>query len=834
MNDLITLLTFSATGPGCDLLRIARTLLDVLPAVLHIDFVYVRLIDPNGGQPLELARVAQSIDQTMQPQEIGQALDQLLGDAASNWPTHTRMRIGAAELFAAPARLGLQGEIGVIIAGSHSSLFPTQTDRLLLNVATNQITIALQEARLLSEQKSLARELDERIVQRMSELAAANETSAQEVEERQRTEEVVRESEQYLRLIADSIPGLIATLTPRGKVEFVNRQILDYFGRTLEELKDWETSDTIHSEDLPRVVQLFSQSVVSGDPFVFEARARRSDGVYRWFQFRGLPLQDPRGDIVRWYNLLIDIDERRRAEEALAASGRKLKLIIDTIPILAWSARPDGSAEFFNQHFLDYVGFSAELAQDWGWTVALHPDDLNGLVGTWQVILALGKPGETEARLRRFDGVYRWFLFRTNPLCDESGNILNWYGTNTDINDRKRAEEELRRSEAFLAEGQRLSRTGSFSWRSDPDEITFSDELYRIFEFEKDLPITLEQIGARVHPEDLPLLAEKIQRARAGTDDHDYEIRLQMPHGRVKYLRTAMRGARYRDGRQECLGSVQDITEHRLSEEALGRLRSELARVSRVTSLGAMTASIAHEVNQPLAGIITNASTCLRMLAADPPNVHGARETARRTIRDGNRAADVITRLRALFSKKAITFEPVDLNEAAREVIALSWVDLQRSRVVLRTEFANELPLVGGDRVQLQQVIMNLLRNAADAMSGVDDRPRQLVIRTETDEDDHVQITVQDAGVGFSSQGTEQLFEAFYTTKSNGMGIGLSVSRFIIENHGGRLWAAPNDGPGASFSLSIPKYSRDEALVKDVDTARTNVTNSAHGEVGSA
>ena len=227
--------------------------------------------------------------------------------------------------------------------------------------------------------------------------------------------------------------------------------------------------------------------------------------------------------------------------------------------------------------------------------------------------------------------------------------------------------------------------------------------------------------------------------------------------------------------------------------------------MARVTSLGALTASIAHEVNQPLSGIITNASTCLRMLAADPPNVDGARETARRTIRDGNRASDVITRLRALFSKKDATTESVDLNEATREVIALSLSELQRNRVILRAELADDLPPVTGDRVQLQQVILNLLLNASDAMSGVDDRPRQLVIRTERDEGDRVRLTVQDAGVGFDPQAVDRLFEAFYTTKSDGMGIGLSVSRSIIESHHGRLWATPNDGPGATFSFSIPR-----------------------------
>ena len=227
--------------------------------------------------------------------------------------------------------------------------------------------------------------------------------------------------------------------------------------------------------------------------------------------------------------------------------------------------------------------------------------------------------------------------------------------------------------------------------------------------------------------------------------------------------------------------------------------------MARVATLSTLTASIAHEVNQPLSGIITNAGTCLRMLDANPPNVDGARETARRTIRDGNRASEVVTRLRALFSKKEFTLEPLDLNEATREVMALSFSELQRNRVIVQSELADDLPSITGDRVQLQQVILNLLRNASDAMVGVHDRPRQLLIRTEREDGDRVRVTVRDAGVGFDRQSMDNLFEAFYTTKSDGMGIGLSVSRSIVERHHGRLWAEPNDGPGATFSFSIPR-----------------------------
>ena len=320
-----------------------------------------------------------------------------------------------------------------------------------------------------------------------------------------------------------------------------------------------------------------------------------------------------------------------------------------------------------------------------------------------------------------------------------------------DISKRKQAEQALRRSEAFLAEGQHLGQIGSFSWRVATDEITWSAELYRIYELEIGVPVTLELIRSRVHPEDVSLI-EKMTMVDQAREGHDFEwqYRLLMPDHSIKYMHAVAHATRDQDGQLEYIASVQDVTARRLAEEARDKARSELAHVARVMSLGTLTASIAHELNQPLSGIVTNASTCMRMLAADPPNVDGARETARRTIRDGNRASEVVTRLRALFTKKDATTESVDLNDAARVVIALSSSGLQRNQVILRHEFADDLPAVTGDRVQLQQVILNLLRNASEAMSTVDDRPRELLIRTERDEGDRVRLSVKDAGVGFN------------------------------------------------------------------------------------
>lgn len=821
-----------------------------------------------------------------------------------------------------------------------------------------------------------------------------------DIDERKRAEEALLESEREARLIVDSIPGGIEVLSPTGAVEAVNEHVARYFGKTAEELKRTGLNGLIHPEDLQDVLNTAKHSTATGHPFEAEMRFLGAHGQYRWFHVRGLPLRDANGRIARWYALHIDVDDRKRVEQALRESERNSKLAIDTIPALAWSARPDGSAEFFSQHYLDYVGLSAEQAQGWGWTMAVHPDDLSGLAATWQAIMASGERGEAEARLRRFDGEYRWLLFRASPLRNESGSIVKWYGVNTDIDDRKRAETNLarekhllemiasgspvrdvlgalckmveeagpgcycdvhpvdwsgpsieysvahslpasytdpiaglslsgeslpcaiavrqkvqvvaedidtdprwrgssvrthvlehglrsvwstpiyakdgsvlgtlclyqrqpaspspqhqsliahathlasiaiersrteaalRRSEAFLAEGQHLARMGNFSWRVATGEITWSEQLYRIFEFDSGGLVTLDLIASRVHPEDMPLLADMVERATRGESDFEYQHRIVLPDHSIKHLHLIAHRSRDDPGQMEYIGAVLDISQRRLAEEALSKARSELAHVSRATSLGAMTASIAHEVNQPLSGIITNASTCLRMLAADPPNIEVARETARRTIRDGNRAADVIARLRALFSKRAASIEPVDLNEAAREVIALAWSDLQRSRVVLRTELADRLPLVAGDRVQLQQVLMNLLRNAADAMSSVDDRPRLLVIRTEPDAADHVRLAVQDAGTGFAPHRTEQIFEPFFTTKRDGMGIGLSVSRSIIEGHNGRLWAQANDGPGVTFSFSIPYYSGDEKPLHGGGAVHAPVARNAQSSAG--
>jgi len=756
-----------------------------------------------------------------------------------------------------------------------------------------------------------------------------------EIEDRKRWEQILRARELSWKQIVDNIPGLVATTGAMGEVEFLNRQTLEYFGRTNDELKDWALIDAVHPDDLPRVIELRKKSIETGQIYEVEHRCRRADGVYRWFQVRGLPVRDAENKVTAWYLLLTDIEDRKKAEEALQSSQRHLSLMIDAIPGMIHTARPDGSLDYFNRRWLEYVGCSLSDVEGWKWTSLIHPDDLEGIVEKWRACVASGENFEYETRVRRGDGEYRWMLHRKVPLRDEHGNIVRWYGANLDIEDRKRAEEALRQSEerarlmvdsidgqimtatpagevefvnqqvldyfgksleelkdwrtnnaihpddfpralalwvhsvetgepyqfderlrradgayrwfrvrgrcvadaqghivrwyvlltdidegkraeeqveqAYLrlTEAQRLSKTGSFITDLVADEHNWSEETFRIFDFDPSTKVTVQRIRDVIHTEDLPSFDAMIARAMTGVDV-DFVFRIVTLRGALKHIR-GMARIMLQD-RPLFIGALQDITESKVAEQALDRARSELAHVARVTTLNALTASIAHEINQPLASLVTNASICLRRLNADPPNVEGARETVQRTIRDANRASDVITRLRALFSKKEFTLETLDLNEITTEVITLSLGDLQRNRVILRSELAEDLPSVIGDRVQMQQVILNLLRNASDAMVGVEDRPRQLLVRTLGEGDDRVRLSVQDAGCGVNPQDFERLFEAFYTTKSGGMGIGLSLSRSIIERHQGRLWAEPNDGPGTTFSFSIP---RDPNSAKD-------------------
>src|ERR1700687_813455 len=370
--------------------------------------------------------------------------------------------------------------------------------------------------------------------------------------------------------------------------------------------------------------------------------------------------------------------------------------------------------------------------------------------------------------------------------------------------------EELRRSQAYLAEAQRLTRTGSWAWNVvTRQSVYWSQENYRLFGFdpEGDIPSD-EAFYHRVHPEDRDRVRREVFLERPEEGSHfDVVFRIVLPGGEIKYIRSTGHPVRNLSGDLfEYVGTSIDVTERKRVEEALEALsqaQADLSRVSRVTTMAELTASLAHEVNQPIAAAVTNANTCLRWLTRDHPDVEEARAAASRIVKDATRAANIISRVRLLFKKGAAQRELVDVNEVVREMIVLLRGEATRHNILVRTELAAELPEVMGDRVQLQQVLMNLMINGIDAMKDVQ-WARELAVKSQTAENEKVLVSVSDTGVGLPPQQADQVFNAFFTTKAHGTGMGLRISRTIVESHGGRLWAADNSPRGAGFYFTLP------------------------------
>jgi len=397
-----------------------------------------------------------------------------------------------------------------------------------------------------------------------------------DIEARKRAEETLRSNEQKLRLIVDSIPGMVCTMSTAGEVQLLNRQVLEYFGKTTEELKNWATSDAVHPDDLPRVIEAWRRSIETGQPYVLEVRQRRADGVYRWFQSRALPARDTEGHITDWYMVLTDIDDRKRAEDALRTSERDFRQIVDTVPGFVWTMTASGEVELVNQQMLGYFGKTPEELKEWA--LFLHPDDRSRVMAHWRSTTESGQAYEVEHRLRRADGAYRWFQARGLPQRDAQGRVIRWYNLLTDIDERKKTEEELRRSRAYLTEAQRLSRTGSFGCRLSTGEMFWSEETFRIYGYDQSTGPALERVLQRVHPEDRVLVQERIDQAyRDGKDCH-VECRLLLPDDSVKHVSIVAHASKTESGIIEFIGAVMDVTAQRQARAELEKAFEEIAK----------------------------------------------------------------------------------------------------------------------------------------------------------------------------------------------------------------------------------------------------------------
>jgi len=503
-----------------------------------------------------------------------------------------------------------------------------------------------------------------------------------DITEAKRAEEKIRLSERELRTLVEAIPAYVGTALPDGSVDFMSQSWLDYTGLSREQNMGWGWAGVIHPEDFDRVVANWRAALASGAPVGDELRCRRADGTYHWFLYRGLPLRDDGGDVVKWYGTLTNIDALKETESALQTREHELLGIIDTIPSMLWSTSPTGESTHLSQRFREYWGVRFEEIANRGWVNLIHPDDREDTTKAFFRAIETGESFNAIQRLRRADGEYRWHHSMGEPLRDPDGKIIQWYGLSIDIDERKRAEDRLR----------------------------------------------------------------------------DASIRL--------------------------------------------------STASKIATVAELSASIAHELNQPLMAVLGNAQAAKRWLAANPPDLTETNASIERILRDIRSADETMQRIRALFKSEPYEKRDESVLDIIRESLRFVHEDPNKRDVQIDWSIEGSLPPICVDRIQTQQVFINLISNAIEATDGSANTAK-ILLRAFVTQEHEVIVQVIDNGTGLED--TEKIFDAFMTTKEKGMGIGLAVSRSIVEAHGGRFWAENNpDRGGATFNVTLPVSSKRE------------------------
>ena len=850
MSDLINVLALAAVWSGQEPRQIVASFNRMLMAMLNLDFLYTRASAEANGEPIEVLSTTPYCTSTSGADQLRRAVNQWVGDATNKQPQAMRTRLGDREFSLVSTGLGFEAEVGVVFAGSERTDFPTQSERLLLSVAANHATVGLQQALLLNEQKRVASELDRLVEKRSAELAVANEELRKEMASRRRAGEDLRASEEKYRLLVETASDVIVSIDDRGLIVFANPATATIFGYESTELIGRPLT-VLMPEYLRQLHEGgFNRYLATGQRHInwqgTELIALRKNG-------EEFPVEISFGELIRddhrlFTGFLRDISKRKQAETALrAAMDERARMSAFREELgMALSQRGDLKGVLRNCASAVVRHLDAALARIWTLSgdgrelelqasagIYTHLDGPHSHIPIGQHTIGLiaqeRKPHVTndvqnDARVSDKEWTRRENLvsfagfplvledklvgvmgmFSKKPLNDATLETLSSAsGLIAEGVERRRAEEALRRSEAFLSEGQRLGRIGSYSWRVAADKIMWSNELYRIYDFETGVPVTLDLIRTRVHPQDLSLYEKMVETARNGGNKVEWQFRLLMPDHSIKYMHSVAHAARDQDGRLEYIAVIQDVTERRQSEEALAKSRSELAQMSRLTTMGEMAASIAHEVNQPLTAVTNNANACLRLLGNHNLEPGVLRRALEEIVADGTRASAVLARIRAFIKKGPVEKTELDINTVIQEVLVLAGRDLDEHQISVDRRLAAGLPLLSADRIQLQQVLLNLVKNGMEAMSAVADRPRLLCVQSRIDESGDVLVAVSDSGTGFVS-GMDRVFSPFFTTKADGMGMGLSISRSLVESHGGRLWATPNSPHGAVFSFTLP------------------------------
>ncbi|PIO45217.1 hypothetical protein B5P45_09290 [Phyllobacterium zundukense] len=638
-----------------------------------------------------------------------------------------------------------------------------------------------------------------------------------EIENQKHVEEELRDREQELAQLIDMVPSHLWRLTPDGEPTFFNKRMVDFLGLDVPDTdkpgkRRLETViEAVHPDDAAEFRDTLIRCLVTGERFTMRYRLRRADGVYRWMSSRAEPMRDHDGRIVQWYGLCHDIDDQMHAEEALRRSERQLQEMIDAVPVRIWSVTSMDAPVYFNKRYQDHFrsvipNFEAlgeprieTLLQE-----LIYPEDAPEVQRTLMNCFEAGRGAVMRFRWREKDSSYRWAECRVEPRRDQDGAIVQWYGVSLDIDDEMRAQEALRERERELS--LLVDMVPSNLWRLTPDgETTLVNKRMANFlgmdlEDKRQLAVVFDTI---FHPDDAEEVGDVLGQCLITGERFSMKYRLRRADGVYRWMSGRAEPLRDQDGRiVQWFGLCHDIDDQVHAEEALRHASDQLARATQAASLAELSASIAHEVNQPLAAIVANSHACHRWLSAEPPNVERAKITAERITRDANSAADVVSRIRALFRQAPHARSSEDINRVISEACRLMADGIAAKDIRVETKLEPELPSVALDPVQMQQVLVNLIRNGIEAMDAVIDGARVLQICSLRDGLDAIRIEVRDAGSGFED--AARVFEPFFTTKQHGMGMGLAICRSIIESHGGRLWMANNETRGATVAFTLP------------------------------
>jgi PAS domain S-box-containing protein len=628
-------------------------------------------------------------------------------------------------------------------------------------------------------------------------------------------QQALHDRERELSQLVDVVPSLLWRLGPDGEPTFFNKRMIDFLGLGVEDCDKPGMSrlaatveTVIHPDDTDRVTEALKHSFATGESYSLKYRLRRADGVYRWVEGRAEPLRDESGRIVEWYGLCHDIEDQVRAEAAIRESERRLQQMIDAVPVNILSFSAAGEPTYINKRYQDYLGLSGpqfdSLKEQQ--RAIIHPEDLAENYSTLSNCFQTGAPFLMRYRRRGKDGIYRWTEGRAEPLRDRDGTILQWYAVSLDIDDEVRAQEALRESERSAR--QLVETLPAMVYCATPKgEPTYrSRQLREYLGFDVGEKVTQGSrltgtLDAVIHPDELAAVKENYAHSLSTGEPYLLRHRLRRFNGEYRWVETRAAAMRNAEGAVvQWNGICLDIEDQVRAQEKLRLAQETVARASQAASLAELSASIAHEVNQPLAAVVFNSHACQRWLSAEPANVDRAKVTVERIIRDANAAADVVSRIRALFRQSVEPRDTTTLAGVIAEARNLMAEEASRRRVRMDVDVESNLPLVALDRVQVQQVLINLIRNGMDAMASVTgDRVLGMRVRRMGNA---IQTEISDRGPGVEFP--EKIFEPFFTTKDDGMGMGLAICRSIVESHGGRLWAERNEPQGARFIFTLP------------------------------